>query len=305
MSGAKKRKAPGGNSAQSAADEILHVCSAPTNSLGVAQDDLEAALANVPKEVLLEALNSLIKRGKLVPCPGVNGKILFRIQSDEVAAKFHGLSAEDRLVYQEVERAGSSGISTRDLCMHTSLQHPQLTKVLKMLETRKLVRPVKSHAAKNKKMYILYDLEASKEITGGAFYSGQDFDHELIIQLQQHALSFIAKEEGANAQKVHEFISKCGLIVGKPLALSDIVSVLDTLVYDGRVEKTRDAFARSGDTVIYRVAHSMSSIDLLVRHYTSVPVGCECLACTTNSTCGVCPTISAWLDQACSKDTFV
>lgn len=74
--------------------------------------------------------------------------------------------------------------------------------MLKTLETRKLVRPVKSHAAKNKKMYILYDLDASKEITGGAFYSGQDFDHELIQQLQQHALSFIAKEEGANVQKV-------------------------------------------------------------------------------------------------------
>jgi hypothetical protein len=45
--------------------------------------------------------------------------------------------------------------------------------VLKTLETRKLVKPVKSHAAKNKKMYLLYNLEASKEITGGTFYSGQ------------------------------------------------------------------------------------------------------------------------------------
>ena len=47
------------------------------------------------------------------------------------------------------------------------------TQVLKTLETRKMVRPVKSHSQKNKKLYILYDLEASKEITGGAFYSGQ------------------------------------------------------------------------------------------------------------------------------------
>ncbi|KAL3912547.1 MAG: hypothetical protein SGPRY_008304, partial [Prymnesium sp.] len=177
--------------------------------------------------------------------------------------------------------------------------------VLKTLETRKLVRPVKSHSAKNKKMYILYDLEASKEITGGAFYSGQDFDHELIVQLQQHALGFIAKEEGANAQKVHNFISNCGLIRGKPLTVSDIVSVLDTLVYDGRVEKTRDAFSRGGDPVIYRLAHSMSSVDLLVRHYTSVPRGCECLACVTNSADDLCPTIAAWLEQACSRDTFV
>ena len=64
---------------------------------------------------------------------------------------------------------------------------------------------------KNKKMYILYDLEASKEITGGAFYSGQDFDHELIVQLQQHALTFITKEEGANAQKVRSIPAPAGV----------------------------------------------------------------------------------------------
>lgn len=128
MSGKKPKLSPAPNLTLNAAEEILRVCSAPANTQGVAQDDLELAL-NVPKEVMLEALNLLIKRGKLVPCPGVNGKILFRIQSDEVAAKFFGLSAEDRLVYQEVERAGSSGISTRDLCMHTNFQHPQLTKV--------------------------------------------------------------------------------------------------------------------------------------------------------------------------------
>lgn len=87
--------------------------------------------------------------------------------------------------------------------------------------------------------------------------------------------------------------------------MSDIVSVLDTLVYDGRVEKTRDAFARGGEAVIYRVAHSMSSVDTLVRHYASVPKGCECLACSTGLTGEICPTMSAWLDQACARDNFV
>lgn len=128
MSAAKKRKAGPGGDAPAACDAILRLCGGAGNAQGLAQDELETALAPLPKEEMLAALNSLIKRGKLVPCPGVNGKILFRVQSDELAAKFHGLSAEDRLVYQEVERANNSGISTRDLCMHTSLQNPQLTK---------------------------------------------------------------------------------------------------------------------------------------------------------------------------------
>lgn len=299
----KARKAPAAAASGGAADEILRICSA--NAQGVAQEELEAALASVPKEEMLAGLNTLLKRGKLVPCPGVDGRMVFRIQSNEVAAKFQGLGAEERLVYQEVERAGNSGVSSRDLCKQTSLQTAQLTKVLKVLETRKLVRPVKSHAAKQQKMYILYDMEASKEITGGTFYSGQDFDHELIGQLQQCALQFITKEDGANAQKVHNFIANCGLIRGKPLAMSDMISVLDTLVYDGRVEKTRDAFARGGDAVIYRLANSMSSVDRLVQHYKSVPIGCECLSCMTGIAGELCPTMTAWLDEACSRDNFV
>jgi len=295
----RKRKQPATlTHAQTAANEILRVCSAQPK--GISQDALESAVSNAPKEVIVEALNVLLSRGKLVPCPGVDGKLVYRVQSDEVAAKFYGLGIEDRLVYQEVERAGSSGTSTKDLCMHTNLQHPQLTKVLKNLETRKLVKPVKSHTAKNKKMYILFDLEASREITGGTFYSGQDFDHELIVQLQKVALAYITKEDGASAEKLHGFIADSGLVRGKALEIGDVTSVLDTLVYDGRVEKTRDTLSRG--TFIYRVAAAISSIDLLVRHFTSVPSGCECLACSTDLPNQLCPTMTEWLDQACARE---
>ena len=63
------------------------------------------------------------------------------------------------------------------------MQHQQVNKVLKKLEVRKLVQPVKSVTSKNKKMYIVYGLEPSRELTGGSWYSGSEFDHELITQL--------------------------------------------------------------------------------------------------------------------------
>jgi DNA-directed RNA polymerase III subunit RPC6 len=299
MSAAKRpRKGP---NVKEIAEQIVRVCSAPENRKGCAQDDLESALGNTAKDVILQALNLLIKQNKLVPCPGHDGKMLFRLKTAEEVAKFQGLVAEDMLVYQEVERAGTSGISTKDLSTRANLQPPQLTKVLKTLETRKLVRPVKS-MNKNKKMYLLYDLEASREITGGTFYSGQEFDHELIIRLQEAALAIIIREDSASAQKVHEFIEQSGLVHGKQLEMSDITSVLDTLVYDGRIEKARDPFARSGDPVTYRIAHSVSTIESLVRHFTSVPSGCECLACTTRLPGELCPTLSTWLDEAARRD---
>jgi DNA-directed RNA polymerase III subunit RPC6 len=283
------------------AEQIVRVCSAPENRKGCAQDDLESAIGNIAKDVILQALNLLIKQNRLVPCPGQDGKMLFRLKTAEEVAKFQGLVAEDMLIYQEVERAGASGISAKDLSHSTHMQPPQLTKVLKTLETRRLIRPVKS-MSKNKKVYLLYDLEASREITGGTFYSSQEFDHELIIRLQETAIAIITREDNASAQKVHEFIEQSGLIRGKQLEMSDIASVLDTLVYDGRIEKTRDPFARSGDQVMYRVANSISTIESLVRHFTSVPSGCECLACTTRLPGELCPTLSAWLDEAARRD---
>ena len=45
-----------------------------------------------------------------------------------------GLSAEDRLVFQEVERASTAGISTKDLKTRANLQTQQLARVLKKLE---------------------------------------------------------------------------------------------------------------------------------------------------------------------------
>ena len=119
----RPRKSP------SCEDRIIQICGAPNNRKGCAQDELEGQLSDMPKESMMQALNTLLARGKLVPCPDVNGKVLFRLQNDETAAKFHGLSVQDRLVYQEIERAGSSGISSKDVGMRTNLQPPAVTQV--------------------------------------------------------------------------------------------------------------------------------------------------------------------------------
>ena len=46
----------------------------------------------------------------------------------------------------------------------------QINKCLKSLEQRKLIKAVKSVASSNRKVYMLFELEPSREITGGAWY---------------------------------------------------------------------------------------------------------------------------------------
>lgn len=73
-------------------------------------------------------------------------------------------------MYQNIEAAGTAGIWVRDIRFNTNLPHPRVTKVLKSLETRKFIKTVKMHSQASKKIYILYELTPSEELTGGRWY---------------------------------------------------------------------------------------------------------------------------------------
>jgi hypothetical protein len=72
-------------------------------------------------------------------------------------------------VYQIIQQAGTNGVWIRDIRVQSNLQQPRLTKILKNLEGRKLVKTVTLHANTNKKIYMLYELTPGEELTGGAW----------------------------------------------------------------------------------------------------------------------------------------
>jgi DNA-directed RNA polymerase III subunit RPC6 len=61
-------------------------------------------------------------------------------------------------IIQVIERAGNKGVWTKDIKMQTNVQQQTLTKSLKQLESRRLVKSVKSVTSKSRKLYMLYDL---------------------------------------------------------------------------------------------------------------------------------------------------
>ena len=142
----RKRKiveSPAVQQAEMAAAKIVQFCNSQEGGV-VRQELLEEKLGAVlAQDLMLIGLNRLMSQGRLVSIVRPNQKLSFKLQSAEEAAKLAGLSAEDRLVFQEVERASTAGISTKDLKSRASLQTPQLTRVLKKLEARKLVQHVK------------------------------------------------------------------------------------------------------------------------------------------------------------------
>ncbi len=53
--------------------------------------------------------------------------------------------------------------------MRTNLQQPIVTKILKTLEQRSLIKSVKSVQNPSRKVYMLFELEPARELTGGAW----------------------------------------------------------------------------------------------------------------------------------------
>ena len=82
-----------------------------------------------------------------------------------------------------------SGIWTKDLKFKTNLQQPQITKILKNLEQRSLVKSVKSVSNASRKVYMLFELDPAKEITGGAWCVSRMRLHGMLTAQALHVLN--------------------------------------------------------------------------------------------------------------------
>ncbi|ODM99489.1 DNA-directed RNA polymerase III subunit RPC6 [Orchesella cincta] len=163
--------------------------------------------------------------------------------------------SEEKVVYDIIKEAGNMGIWIRDIRVQSNLLMTQLNKIVKSLESKKLIKAVKSVSASKKKVYMLYDLEPHRSLTGGAWYSDQDFESEFVTILNQQCYRYLCdKKERANStplefgpkaariialtslDELHKFISNLG-ISKVELTKEDIETILNTLIYDGKVER--------------------------------------------------------------------
>jgi DNA-directed RNA polymerase III subunit RPC6 len=73
---------------------------------------------------------------------------------------------DEKLVYTVIKESGNKGIWIREISMKTNVKSTALNKTLKNLETKKLIKSVASVNASKKKVYMLFDLEPDRSITG-------------------------------------------------------------------------------------------------------------------------------------------
>ena len=119
----------------------------------------------------------------------------------------------------------------------TNLPQGRITKILKLLEERGLVKAIKSIQNASRKVYMLSSLEPAKEITGGPWYgSDQQPDKEFIETIRTVVSSFVERSGPVKLESVSEFIQHSG-VSSQPLQHEDVASILKTLCYDVILEK--------------------------------------------------------------------
>jgi DNA-directed RNA polymerase III subunit RPC6 len=145
------------------------VLDAPEYKNGISNSELKKLFGS-DYISLAPVINDLTAESRLTMSQNAaTGELFYQLVSAEVAQQFQGLDVSAKMVYQVIEKAGNMGIWTKDIRVQTNIQQQALNKIFKVLESRLLIKPVKSVTAKSKKLYMLYNLVPSK---GACVYPG-------------------------------------------------------------------------------------------------------------------------------------
>ncbi|CAG9821552.1 unnamed protein product [Phaedon cochleariae] len=257
---------------------------------GVSNDDVKAHLSDVPLPELTAIINKCLKNG-LFDLFKLKNTLFYKYKDPSKKTTTKGADTEERVVYKIIEEAGNKGIWIRDIRFASNLNMTQLNKVLKSLETKKIIKAVKSVSASKKKVYMLFDLEPDSTVTGGAWYQDQDFESEFVDVLSQQCHRFLVEKwEEANqksggplavrnrsyatASDVHKFISELG-ISKVALTIKDIESILFTVVLDNNAER----IVKTDGSYLYKAVKGFLPAPGLVK-----------------TTCGICPVVNRCAD---------
>lgn len=207
---------------------------------GVTSSELETHFSSSGEELqaLAKVLSEMFGVNRIEVLRQVDGgnETTYKLRDDEEAAKVSVLTNEQLVVWQVVTKAGNSGVWLRDIKNATSLQQQTLNKALKVLETRKLVKTVKSVQQKTKKLFMAYDLEPTREVSGGPWYTDQEFDHDFVATMKKLILRFIQEKSIASIDEIAQALMNLRVTHVK-LEPLDVRLVVQSLVSDLKLEE--------------------------------------------------------------------
>ena len=235
-------------------------------------------------DLLPPAINTLLadKRLNLFEGKGKSAGAVqvqaFQVVKKETAEKFEGFGSDQMLVYQTIAQAKDKGIWTKDIKSLSNISQQVLNRSLSALESRFLIKSVRSVASKSKKLYMLYEVEPATEITGGPWYSeNQDFDYAFVEALSDFITRVVGQNHMLDLASIFEKVNISD-ISKVTLKEADVQLIINSLVFDERLEEVHSSVllitGYATGKKVYKIAKPMDPP-----------------ASLTNVPCGMCPLV--------------
>lgn len=179
-------------------DGILQHLSS-TGEPAVPSDALCRSLRETPTRIS-EAVRGLIQAGKVTITKGTTiGSSSGNGEGGGQAAIYVSLAAgtdlgeNAHLVYKAIHASGASGVDQQQLASRLRMPKSDILKALKSLTQQLKIKEERSFSNRAKKVYLLFHLQPSAQVTGGTLYCGEDLDTAFVDDLRQRIVFFVSR----------------------------------------------------------------------------------------------------------------
>ena len=111
------------------------------------------------------------------------------------------LTGDEHIIYNHIAESRTIGCWVKSLKGKTNLHATNLTKVIKSLETKRLIKTIKNVKFPTRRIYMLSELNPSEDVTGGPWFSDAELDVDLVEALADLAIKFVRERSWSVAAR--------------------------------------------------------------------------------------------------------
>ncbi|KAF9764802.1 putative DNA-directed RNA polymerase III subunit rpc6 [Nosema granulosis] len=210
---------------------------------GVTEEQIRIMNPSLSKESLVEMLNTFIN----------SNKITVYKKDSAIFYKYTAGTSDDyeSLLLNLISQGGTEGLWFKEIKDKTNMPHNLAMKVLRSLENKRLIKSMKCIKS-NRKVYVLYDLVPSDDITGGFWFNDNDVDGACVESVYKIVYQFITQStlvedkdcinkysNNPTVYSILDYINTLKILTSE-IKECDLKVLLDIMAYDNKIEKLID-----------------------------------------------------------------
>ncbi|KIJ45899.1 hypothetical protein M422DRAFT_59678 [Sphaerobolus stellatus SS14] len=245
-----------------ASEQKIHQACLASDKKTLTQKEVDTLVPDGNSRVA--AINFLLGTGLFKMLQDANRQISYKAVAKKEMEIKKEMGGDESMVLSHIQASGNQGIWTKHLKGKTELHQTVITRCLKSLEQKGLIKSVVAVKYPTRKIYMLSHLEPSVELTGGPWYSENELDTEFINMLTQACLRFIQDKSYPRsdvswetdvpsenqaplysinhsasyptAKQIHSWL-KNSRLSEQELGVEHVEMLLNVLIYNGEIER--------------------------------------------------------------------